>query len=138
MLTCWIALSDMTVDMGPVELVCNSHRWGIANRPRELIQGSSDEYASVARGVMPEGGQLQFVPTIVPKGGGVFFHGLTFHGSRGNSTDKWRRAVSLHWAASECRLDRSKLVNYDHPYLFGGLRKGDSLVNKYIPRVYPV
>jgi phytanoyl-CoA hydroxylase len=137
MLTCWLALTDMTVAMGPVEIVRGSHCWGMATRPRELIHGSNDEYLSAALDVAPEGSQFDFVPTVVPKGGGVFFHGLTFHGSRGNSTDQWRRAVSLHWAAAECHLDRSKLLDYDHPYLFTGLRQGDRLVNKYIPQVYP-
>ena len=138
MVTCWLALTDMTAEMGPVELVRGSHRWGICARPRELIHGSSEDYLEAARQVAPEGAEFQFQPAIVPKGGGVFFHGLTFHGSRGNFTDKWRRAVSLHWAASDCLLDRSKLFDYDHPYLFSGLRQGDRLVNKYIPQVYPV
>jgi phytanoyl-CoA hydroxylase len=138
MVTCWLALTDMTAEMGPVELVRGSHRWGICTRPRELIHGSSEEYLAAAQTVAPEGAELQFQSVIVPKGGGVFFHGLTFHGSRGNSTDRWRRAVSLHWAASDCLLDRSKLLDYDHPYLFSGLRQGDRLVNKYIPQVYPV
>jgi len=138
MLTCWIALCDMRLDMGPVELVRGSHKWGFAPRPRELIHGSSEEYLSVAQSVMPEGAQLEFVSTVVPKGGGVFFHGLTFHGSRGNSTNSLRRAISLHWAGADCRLDRSKLLDYDHPYLFTGLRQGDRLTNRYIPQVYPV
>ena len=136
MLTCWISLSDITLDMGPVEFARGSHRWGFAARPRELIHGSSEEYLSVAQGMMPEGSQFEFVSTIVPKGGGAFFYGLTFHGSRGNTTEQMRRAISLHWASEECRLDRSKLVDYDHPYLFSGLRQGDMLENKYIPKVY--
>ena len=136
MLTCWLALTDMTADVGPVELVPGSHRWGLATRPRELIHGSSDEYFSVMQDVAPKGTDVKLISTIVPKGGCVFFHGLTFHGSRGNSTDSWRRAVSLHWAAHDCRLDRAKLVDYDHPYLFAGLRQGDPLVNKYLPQVF--
>ena len=137
MLTCWIALSDMTADMGPVELARGSHTWGFAARPRELIHGSSDEYLAAAQNVIPAGARFDFVASTVPCGGGVFFHGLTFHGSRGNSTSHVRRAVSLHWAAAECHLDRSKLLDYDHPYLFTGLRQGDRLTNKYIPQVYP-
>lgn len=137
MLTCWIALSDMTEEVGPVELAKGSHRWGFAPRPRELIHGSTDEYLAAAQSVVPCGAQMEFVTAAVPKGGGVFFHGLTFHGSRGNKTGRVRRAVSLHWAASDCRLDRSKLVDYDHPYLFAGLRQGDYLCNKYIPEVFP-
>ena len=136
MLTCWIALSDMTPEMGPVEIARGSHRWGFAARPRELIHGSNEEYLGAAQGDMPEGAQFDFVPAVVPAGGGVFFHGLTFHGSRGNSTDRVRRAISLHWASAECQLDRSKLVDYDHPYLFTGLKQGGRLANKYIPEVY--
>ena len=137
MLTCWISLCDLTIDMGPVELARGSHRWGFAARPRELIHGSTEEYLSAAETVIPEGARFDFVSALVPKGGGVFFHGLTFHGSRGNSTDRVRRAISLHWAGADCRLDRSKLLDYDHPYLFSGLRHGDRLANKYIPQAYP-
>jgi len=61
---------------------------------------------------------------------------LTFHGSRGNSTDRVRRAVSIPWAPADCQLDRSKLVDYDHPYLLTGLRHGERLVNRYVPQVY--
>jgi len=135
MLTCWLALTDMTAQVGPVELVPGSHRWGIATRPRELIHGSSGEYLSVIQDIVPQGNTLEFVSAAVPKGGGVFFHGLTFHGSRANHTDSWRRAVSLHWAARDCRLNRAALVDYDHPFLFAGLRQGDRLVNKYLPEI---
>ena len=138
MLTCWIALCDMTEDMGPVELARGSHRWGFAMRPRELVHGSNEEYISATQSVIPPEGHLEFVPAVVPKGGGVFFYGLTFHGSRGNSTQKVRRAMSLHWAAADCHLDRTKLADYDHPYLFAGLRQGDRLVNQYTPQVYPI
>lgn len=135
-LSCWIALSDITPAMGPVELVRGSHRWGFDDRPRHMIHSGNSEYLTAAQAVIPKDAEFQFVSAIVPKGGGAFFHGLTFHGSRGNATDQCRRAASLHWAASDCRLDRSKLVDYDHPYLFTGLRQGDQLVNKYLPQVY--
>ena len=137
MLTCWIALCDVTEEMGPVEIARGSHRWGFAARPRELIHGSEDEYLSAAETVAPPGARFDLVTTVVPRGGGVFFHGLTFHGSRGNSTGSVRRAISLHWAAEECCLDRSKLLDYDHPYLFTGLRQGDRIKNRFVPQVYP-
>ena len=136
MLTCWIALCDMTAEMGPLELVRGSHRWGRSLRPRELIHGSDKEYSYAMHAALPQGVEPEFASAIVPRGGGVFFHSLTFHGSRGNTTSQYRRAMSLHWAASDCRLDRTKLQNYDHPYLFTGLKHGDPLVNKYIPFAY--
>jgi ectoine hydroxylase-related dioxygenase (phytanoyl-CoA dioxygenase family) len=137
MLTCWIALDDMTLDMGPIELLRGSQCWGISMRPRELIHGSVDEYRSGAVLVKPEAAEFDFVPVVVPRGGGVFFHSLTFHGSRGNSTGHLRRAMSIHWASGECLLDRSRLSDYAHPYLFSRLRQGDRLVNMYIPQAYP-
>jgi phytanoyl-CoA hydroxylase len=135
MLTCWIALCDMTVDMGPVELIPRSHTWGPALRPRALIHGSSEEYLAAVDGL----GTLtrgDFVQAIVPRGGGVFFHSLTFHGSRANRSGRWRRAMSLHWAADECRLDRTRLTDYDYPYFFSKLNHGDALENQLIPRVF--
>jgi phytanoyl-CoA hydroxylase len=137
MLTCWIALCDVTADMGPIELLPGSHGWGIATRPRNLIHGSNDEYLAAIQGISPPGVPLDLDAAIVPRGGGVFFHSLTFHGSRGNMTNQWRRALSLHWAAEECRLDRSHLLDYDYPYFFSQLKDGDRLVNKYIPQVFP-
>lgn len=136
-ISCWIALSDMTASMGPIELVQGSHRWGVATRPRQIVHDSSDEYTSAAEAVRPEEEPYKFSSAIVPKGGGVFFHGLTFHGSRGNSTDQRRRALSLHWASAECRLDRSKLADHDYPYYFAGLKHGDPVKNKYFPQVDP-
>jgi phytanoyl-CoA hydroxylase len=136
MVSCWLALSDMTEELGPLELVRRSHQWGFAERPKELMHGSDQEYDSAMKTILPEGTQPEFVPTVVPKGGGVFFHSLTFHGSRGNSTDQWRRAFALHWAGSGCLLDRSKLLSHHFPALFTGLKQGDPLVNKFIPRVY--
>jgi phytanoyl-CoA hydroxylase len=139
-LSLWLALSDMTPDLGPVEVIRGSYRWGLIDTSKgakEGIKRNNDEYLSDANAFNRTRADLEFVPALVPEGGGIFFHGLTVHGSRSNSTDQWRRAVALHWAASDCRLDRSKLVAYPYPFVFSGLQPGDQLVNKYMPRVYP-
>lgn len=137
LITCWIALVDVTLDLGPVEVIPGSHKWKQAPRPRELVHGSEQDWDAVVTSVRPEGAEVSFVPVIVPAGGGVFFHGLTFHGSRANKSTNVRRACSLHWAAEECRVDRSRLHDYDHPYFFAGIQDGARLVNKYFPVVYP-
>ena len=137
--SCWIALMDMTEDLGPVECVRGSHLWGVTSRTTDLVheKKDNDEYLSAANQIIPQGSNIEFVPAVVPKGGGVFFHGLTLHGSRPNCTDRPRLAATLHWAAADCRIDRSKLVGYGQQYLFNGISQGDPLVNKYLPRVYP-
>jgi phytanoyl-CoA hydroxylase len=137
MATCWIALCDMTADMGAVEMIRGSHRWDMTVRPRELVHGSDQDYLSALESVRHGGAALEFETAIVPAGGGVFLHSKMLHGSRRNTTQYRRRAMSLHWAAKECRLNREKLVNYDCPYFFARLKDGDQLVNKYMPQVFP-
>lgn len=136
MVTAWIALVDMVAELGPVECLPGSHLWGPTERPRDLIVGSEEGYLAGVTPAAPPGSRLEFTPVIVPAGGGVFFHSLTFHGSGRNTTTRPRRACSLHWASAECTVDRGKLTNYDYPYFFAGLKEGGPLVNKYMPRVY--
>ena len=137
-LSCWIALADITEDLGPVECVRGSHRWGVTGSTvdLELDKDDAEGYLATAKQIIPPGINLDYVPALVPRGGGVFFHGLTLHGSRPNLTDRARPAATFHWAAADCRIDRKKLIGYGQPYLFNGLSQGDPLVNKYLPRVY--
>lgn len=137
-LSCWIALTDITLALGPVECIRGSHRWGVTRTTVDLECGKedSDEYIAAAKQIVPPNAHWEYVPAIVPKGGGVFFHGLTLHGSRANSTGSDRPAATFHWAGADCRIDRRKLVGYGQAYLFNGLSQGDPLVNKYLPQVY--
>jgi phytanoyl-CoA hydroxylase len=136
MITCWIALVDITLEMGPVEVIRGSQTWGRAPRPSELIVGSNEGFeGSLASVAHPD--KLDFVPVVVPAGGGAFFHSLSFHGSRENRSSRWRRAMSLHWASSECRANLAEVRHHDYPYFFARLQNGGPLVNKYMPQVFP-
>jgi len=138
MITCWIALVDMTVELGTLQLIPGSHRWGHHSNPRELIAGSEAGWLEAADRARPPGVPgADFATACVPAGGGVFFHSLTFHGSAANRTPMTRRAFSVHWAGQDCRVDRSKLSDYTYPYFFSGIAHGDRVVNKYMPIVYP-
>lgn len=138
MISCWIALVDMTAAMGPLQLIPGSHRWGYASNPRELIAGSQEGWLEAIDRARPPGQPLpDLVTACVPAGGGAFFHSLTFHGSAGNRSRDCRRAFSIHWAGQECRVDRSKLADYTVPYFFAGIPDGGRVVNKYMPLVYP-
>ncbi len=135
MITCWIALVDMEASLGPVEILRGSHRWGRGGNPRDLILGSEDAYMHAADSARPEGAGVERVRVHVPAGGGAFFHSLTFHGSGRNESGRRRRAVSLHWASEECRVDLAKTRAHDHPYMFAKLTDNGPLVNKYMPRI---
>ena len=143
MVTCWIALDDMSREIGTVELIPGSHRWGQYAFDRSLADDFKDQvdganvYMRVADSLRPPGAEMQFVPALVPAGGAAFFHSLTIHCSGPNRTDRRRRALSIHYAAAECQLDRKQTVDQTFPYCFARLKDGDRLVNKYLPQVYP-
>jgi ectoine hydroxylase-related dioxygenase (phytanoyl-CoA dioxygenase family) len=136
MISCWIALVDMTIEMGPLELIPGSHRWGHISNPRELIAGSEESWLEAVERARPPAVEPRFVRVCVSAGGGAFFHSLTFHGSGRNLSGVRRRALSIHWAGEECRVDRSQLAEYSYPYMFAGIPDGGEVVNKYMPRVY--
>jgi ectoine hydroxylase-related dioxygenase (phytanoyl-CoA dioxygenase family) len=142
MLTCWIALDDMSRENGTVEVVPGSHRWGeyvaergLAEDFRESVNGAKI-YAQVADALRPADQPLELVPVVVPAGGGALFHSLTIHSSCANSTARRRRALSIHYASEECRIILGKTVEQAFPYCFARLKDGDRLVNKYLPEVY--
>jgi ectoine hydroxylase-related dioxygenase (phytanoyl-CoA dioxygenase family) len=142
MLTMWIALDDMSRDIGTVEIIPGSHRWGrqgvsrsIAEDFRDSVDGAAN-YLNVAEELRPDRRELEFTPVIVPAGGAALFHSLTIHSSGTNTTARRRRALSIHYASSECRIILSKTVDQAFPYCFARLQDGDRLVNKYLPEVY--
>ncbi|CAN5340023.1 hypothetical protein BH11MYX1_BH11MYX1_32510 [soil metagenome] len=141
MVTAWIALDDMDLDIGTVELIPGSHRWGQHAFERSLADDFKDQvdgasvYLRVAEKLRPPDAEMRFVPAIVPRGGGAFFHSLTIHSSGPNRTDRRRRALSIHYAGADCRLDLSRTVDQTFPYCFARLKSGDPLVNKYLPQI---
>ena len=85
-----------------MELVRGSHRWGSAPPARQFhgpeAYRREMQAAATRAGVEPE-----IVPVVVPRGGGAFHHGWTWHGSGFNHSDKPRRTLVLHAISSEAR-----------------------------------
>ena len=100
MLSCWIAMDDTTADGGTIEFVRGSHKWR-HSPPEGEFHGPEDyrkhmEIAAGREGVTPEIVYIQ-----VPKGGGSFHHGWTWHGSGMNKSQQPRRALVLHGMRSD-------------------------------------
>jgi ectoine hydroxylase-related dioxygenase (phytanoyl-CoA dioxygenase family) len=136
MITAWVALVDMTPEMGPLQLLRGSHRWAASARPRELIRGSENDWLEGIEAVRPVGAEIDMHTLEVAAGDAIFLHSLTFHGSSRNASDRWRRAMSLHWAAEECRVDLGATAEHDHPFFFARLEDGGPIVNDYMPITY--
>jgi 2-oxoglutarate-dependent dioxygenase len=108
MLSCWIALEDTVADAGTMELVRGSHRWGVF--PMAAQFHAPEDYREGLRAAAAHVGKVpEVVPVVVPKGGGSFHHGRTWHGSGPNRSGRHRRALVSHCLSSEARFNREKV-----------------------------
>lgn len=105
-LSCWIALDDTSAEGGTIEFVRGSHRWS-RPPPKGDFHGPAEYRKYMEQAAREEGVNPQIVPVVVPRGGGSFHHGWTWHGSDHNRSDRPRRALVLHAMSSETRFARS-------------------------------
>ncbi len=89
MLSCWMALDDVTIDRGAMQFVPGSHAWG-EFEPISFA-GDGPELRSL---ISPEQEAQWTVDPIELKAGDcTWHHGLTFHYTRPNTTEHVRRAL---------------------------------------------
>ena len=92
-LTAWIALSDITIESGPMCFVPGSHLWGLLD-PGNFNE--QIEYKAKA-GIKLTQDQIWIeYPVIMPRGSVSFHHPMTFHGSGPNKSDQPRRSIAVH------------------------------------------
>jgi ectoine hydroxylase-related dioxygenase (phytanoyl-CoA dioxygenase family) len=100
--TCWLALSDVTAESGPMKYVPGSHHWGF------LASGNffeSDIERQKTGIPVPEGAEWAEVPAVLKPGEAAFHHRQTVHGS-GQNTAAWpRRSLAVH-----LRTERSRPI----------------------------
>jgi ectoine hydroxylase-related dioxygenase (phytanoyl-CoA dioxygenase family) len=115
LMACWLAMSDTDEENGGLCVVPGSHRAGLSSTHKAtslkdhqvwesehlMRDRSGREWKQTFYSFEIDGlsrAQLKFLP--VPKGGGVFFSGMTIHGSYANrSKDRVRRAFATHFVA---------------------------------------
>jgi len=127
LMACWIALDDTDGDNGGLCVVPRSHRDGLRSahlteKPEEHVRWEQD-YAMRDRDgrewterlfsfEMDDLREEEILRLVVPRGGGVFFTGLTIHGSFANrSTHRPRRAFAVHYVAEGTWVYRQDVQN---------------------------
>ncbi len=123
----WCALVDITPEMGPMIHLKGSHR--------SMPGGILSEVEEDARELYPEVFE-QFKPTkleFVGQGEAVFHHGLTWHMSGINKTDKVRWAMSSYRVSARSRYTGQANFNTDGL----GLKPREVFDHPNFPIVYP-
>jgi hypothetical protein len=104
--TVWIALDAMDAELGPLEYVVGSHRWGDGRRGSAKHFFDRDRRSLLDDAARREGlepAQLVLQPALVGRGGAGIHNGRTWHGSGPNdSATRSRRGVGLHFVPAEC------------------------------------
>lgn len=89
MISCWMALDDVTIERGCMQFIPGSHKWGefppvdfVGDGPglKDLL--SEEQHAA-----------WRPVPVELSAGDCTFHHGLTFHYTNANTTPHVRRAL---------------------------------------------
>ncbi len=90
MLSCWMALDDVTVDRGAMHFIPESHTWG----EFDPVSFTGDGEALFKQ--LPEDLKSKWTPVPVEYKAGdcTWHHGQTFHFTRPNTTPQTRRAIA--------------------------------------------
>ena len=89
----WIACDDADPDNGCMHVIPGSHKQDIGEHG-----GMQDDYGLLTP---PSSGDAVACP--LRAGGALVFHGEIHHFTPDNTTDRRRRALQYHYAASHCR-----------------------------------
>jgi len=112
--SCWFALDETSADGGTIEFVRGSHKWHHA-LPEGEFHGPKEYRKYMEIAAEKEGVEPEIVYVEVPKGGGSFHHGWTWHGSGENRAATPRRSLVLHAMRSDVMYDPAHLGDGNGP-----------------------
>lgn len=115
MITCWIALDDTTQESGTMELAVGSHLWPKDHDPETTFH-APDDYRQPVNQLAAQASVVLDITYVELKAGSVsFHHGWTWHGSGPNQTAQHRRALAIHCAPPDVRIDGDRLHEGNGP-----------------------
>ncbi|EKV00027.1 protein involved in biosynthesis of mitomycin antibiotics/polyketide fumonisin [Leptolyngbya sp. PCC 7375] len=124
--TCWIALSDVAMETGSLEIVPGSHFWNCTDKIRVLHAPREDYREPLWQAAKQAGVESpQIVPIVLPPGSALFLHGNLWRGSGQNrSGSKTRRSLAISALAGHARF---QLPGMGDGYIFERYRQQGSL-----------
>jgi phytanoyl-CoA hydroxylase len=131
--TCWMALSETTAEMGTLELVPGSHRWDCGDRFR-FPHAPEEDYRQPLWQAAAEAGasRPEILKIELPIGGCVFLDGNLWHGSGRNLSQKTRRSFAISTLPAEAQFQP---IGVGTGYIFGRYRRigEDAIDESFLP-----
>lgn len=114
--TCWLALSEVTVAHGCMEFLPGSHLGGILPHAKAALDHHYEANPEMARNHLIAEGIDSSTAVRVPlqAGDATFHHFKTLHSSGGNTTQSVRRGLATHLSLPSQRITRhmARLAEY--------------------------
>lgn len=124
----WVALDDVDASNGCMSMVPGSHQWGnqiTFVRGLETFDAMPDKF---------EDHEVKLVMRPVKKGEVHYHHGLTWHGSHDNTSNRPRRAIAIHYMTEEARF----VASGEHVMKqFVEVEDGELMKGEHFPLVWP-
>lgn len=133
MLTAWVALVDVHEQNGCMEVVPESHKWGLQPESDFFAQDLQALQASFEKST---GHEFKTTPCVLPAGSLSFHHCLTIHGSRPNLSNAPRLSLVLHLLPEGTRYNAGTPADsHSNVPLLSG-QDGDYFAGPYFPMLY--
>lgn len=99
LISCWIALDNVTEQNGCMWLIPKSHFWGAIEHSEKWMVGTREDMC------IPEKNLPDFkeIPILLKSGSASFHHSLIVHRSGANKTKQPRRGWAIHYMSSKSR-----------------------------------
>lgn len=96
LITAWIPLQDVTIDMGPLVHIDGSHKWEYGEKLKSLISFGDAKMAQFEKYVKEEKPDSKTVPMVLKRGQISFHNCLTLHASYPNVSKVNRLVLAVH------------------------------------------
>ena len=115
LVTCWIALDDVTIENGCMWVIPGSHHGEVYDHSQEWDVGGRkdmqvpDQFLDLSREI----------PITIRAGSCSFHHSVLLHRSGRNQTNTSRRGLAVHYMSSRSRWTHPSLPQPTYPLLRG-------------------
>lgn len=144
----WVPLDHVTSESGAVHYLKGSHKWGDVYHPigfkniPEIIEAYSDSPFTAQPDFEADYEKYDWLIGEVEPGDAILHHPRTVHGSRGNMTGNFRRAVTVMYVSDQVVWNPHSANMFKNKDLTGhvempALKPGGPIECALFPRVWP-